>query len=1341
MAIRAASTRRITASSAQSGDAVVIYSGTTGTYTVGGSASSSVSAGSGTTISTIVYTDQNYNTLTANAASTTFGYVRILGSGFTTGANVFLSNTSTNILSNITANTAFVNGGEIRANVPSISVGNYTLYVFNSSGSSAIYYSGMTFEPYPIWSTPSSLNSTTVAVNIPLAGYVTSTSGVQPITFGLASGNTLPSGLTLSSSGVISGTTSITGGSQTFYIYITATDLYNETTTSGNIALTLTSTDPQFNVTTMLLNSETPVTSFITDASVIDTAVTIVGNTKPTLTTPYLGDGYYSNYLNSTSTSAGSSLSGTLSTTIGNSNFTIEGWVYHTTLYNYMTWFAITRGTTGFNVGSDSTGAVVIYYNSARQIASTSIPITAGTWYHFAFVRNGTTITAYINGTNVGSTTTTTNSNFTASGFFIGSLDNTQEFVPGYINNLRLVVGTAVYTTNFTPPTAPLTAITNTVLLTCQSSSFVDKGPNNLAITKTGTPAISSANPFAFVSSLSNLGTTYFSGTSDYLIATSGSQFAFGTSNYTVEMWVYPTVAGKAMCLFDTRTTSASTSGVALAINATNQPYVYVNATTLFTSSTALTLNAWTHVAMVKNSGTIALYMNGVQVGSASSATSCTDTFCTIATTIDFRDATTTYKFTGYLSDVRVVNGTAVYTTNFTSPTTILTAVANTGLLTLQYNGGANNGGVIDNSPFNNTISRTGSQGTFSPYSQMGWSILFNGSTDYLALPTSSAFALSTGNFTAECWFYTTAFATFQSFIDFWPNTSGTYIVGQWQLGTDNANHLTWTVATSTISAGNQTLTASTTFTINTWNHAAIVRNGTAVTLYLNGVSVASTTFSGTVGYSSAGGSLGRQTTGSLYLTGYLSNARLTNTAVYTTAFTPSTSPLTAVSGTVLLACQSNRFKDNSTNNFTLTPSGTPITQAFTPFAPSAAYSLTNNGGSCYFNGTTDYLTIASTTTLQGLASRNMTIEFWIYFSNAWSTTSYNPVQKGRTGTTDYEWGVYLTGSGSNAGVISWQPNSGTGGALNTYNSSSINIYAGTWNHIAISVSSTTVYFFLNGVAAGTATVALQTFTSTGALSIANNNIGTNTYFAGYMSDVRITPGAALYTTGFTPSTTPLTSYTISTPSTLLLNMNNGGIVDQHGSFDIATLGNAQMSTSTVKFGAGSLRFTGTSGAYLQSVQTLPALTWWIGSFTIEYWIYANAFSQGSNSESTAIGNMTGASTTTYWSFGPITAGTVRWYYNNGSAQNLTTSATLSTGQWYHLAFVNNAGSLAIYINGVSSATGSISGTPQAAAATPLTIGSSNNVVFNGYLDEVRITKYARYTGNFTPPTIGSIAQ
>jgi hypothetical protein len=75
------------------------------------------------------------------------------------------------------------------------------------------------------------------------------------------------------------------------------------------------------------------------------------------------------------------------------------------------------------------------------------------------------------------------------------------------------------------------------------------------------------------------------------------------------------------------------------------------------------------------------------------------------------------------------------------------------------------------------------------------------------------------------------------------------------------------------------------------------------------------------------------------------------------TSVTVPTTPLTAISGTELLTCQTNRFVDNSTNNFAITVNGNTSVQPFSPFAPSAAYDPSVNGGSGYFDGSGDGVT------------------------------------------------------------------------------------------------------------------------------------------------------------------------------------------------------------------------------------------------------------------------------------------------------------------------------------------------------------------------------------------------
>ena len=64
-------------------------------------------------------------------------------------------------------------------------------------------------------------------------------------------------------------------------------------------------------------------------------------------------------------------------------------------------------------------------------------------------------------------------------------------FLNGYMSNSRYVKGTAVYTANFIPPTANLTNITNTVLLTLQNATIVDNSSNGYAIVNNGTVVMS----------------------------------------------------------------------------------------------------------------------------------------------------------------------------------------------------------------------------------------------------------------------------------------------------------------------------------------------------------------------------------------------------------------------------------------------------------------------------------------------------------------------------------------------------------------------------------------------------------------------------------------------------------------------------------------------------------------------------------------------------------------------------------------------------------------------------------------------------------------------------------
>jgi Concanavalin A-like lectin/glucanases superfamily len=158
-------------------------------------------------------------------------------------------------------------------------------------------------------------------------------------------------------------------------------------------------------------------------------------------------------------------------------------------------------------------------------------------------------------------------------------------------------------------------------------------------------------------------GSISFNGSSQYLSVPSSSVFAF-SGDFTVEGWIYLTAypsGAAAAYLTDFR--NGSSSNFVFGIYSQNT-YTYQGGTQLIGSST-VTLNAWHHWAVVRSGSTVTTYLDGTSQGTISSSFSQTST----STIIGARYTGTQEYFTGYISNLRIVNGVAVYTSNFTAPT------------------------------------------------------------------------------------------------------------------------------------------------------------------------------------------------------------------------------------------------------------------------------------------------------------------------------------------------------------------------------------------------------------------------------------------------------------------------------------------------------------------------------------------------------------------------------------------------------------------------------------------------------------------------------------------------
>lgn len=187
----------------------------------------------------------------------------------------------------------------------------------------------------------------------------------------------------------------------------------------------------------------------------------------------------------------------------GTSDFTLECWVYFTgsdpTLDTIMETRSSTGASDGFLIGRFHTGGhenKIELYTAGSYRVTADVTTSNNTWVHVAAVRQSGTTRMYING-QVQSTTYSDSNNYSNDDLIIGENIADSYQIPGLISNFRMVKGTAVYTSNFTVPTSPLTAITNTKLLCCQSDvSVTDATVTPGTIVNNGGATASSSHPF-----------------------------------------------------------------------------------------------------------------------------------------------------------------------------------------------------------------------------------------------------------------------------------------------------------------------------------------------------------------------------------------------------------------------------------------------------------------------------------------------------------------------------------------------------------------------------------------------------------------------------------------------------------------------------------------------------------------------------------------------------------------------------------------------------------------------------------------------------------------------------
>jgi len=663
-------------------------------------------------------------------------------------------------------------------------------------------------------------------------------------------------------------------------------------------------------------------------------------------------------------------------------------------------------------------------------------------------------------------------------------------------------------------------------------------------------------------------------------------------------------------------------------------------------------------------------------------------------------------------------------------------------LLNTSSTNGAQNNTFLDSSSNNFTITRNGNttQGTFTPFSQTGWGNYFDGNGDGFTISNSAEFDFGSGDFTIELW------ASFET------HSHTHHLVSK--RTSSGATNTNWTLEVVSGVANFYASNGSTFFinllgggvvsSIGVWYHIAVTRSGNDFKMFINGTQAGSTlTSSSSISSTSRNLNIGLDPLNSSNrINGYVSNLRIVKgTALYTSNFTPTTSPLTTVSGTSLLTCQSNRFIDNSSNAFAITLNGNPSIQAFSPFAPTASYDTTTVGGSGYFDGTGDYLSVGSAGQSQfnlgspSGSTNNFTLECWFYPTAALSASTYNSLFGCHDGVDPASYAVYVR---SNGVFLYGSGNTFTGGG--TVNSNA-------WNHAAIVRSTNVVTVYLNGIQVDSQTRTGDYNNTSDVFQIGDDN-SSNLPFTGYISNLRVVKGTAIYsgssttTPNFTLPTAPFTatmsanpfggSNTSAATATLLTNFTNAGIYDAAAKNVLETVGNAQVNTTQAKFGTTSMYFDGTGDALAIPTSQKENLRFGTGNFTIEFWAWKSA--NGSAGYDTVISVATS---------GNASGGFILELSSNrgfglayDSTFAISSNFNPNDSTWHHYAIVRNGSTFALYKDGTQLTTATL--TPTLGINGDAFVGSavnSSTVNFNGYIDDLRVSKFARYTTSFTAPT------
>ena len=589
------------------------------------------------------------------------------------------------------------------------------------------------------------------------------------------------------------------------------------------------------------------------------------------------------------------------------SDFSLEGWFWFENLSSHRLLFdTYASGASGtWQLYWRSTGTSLAWYDTSSASVllqdSNASRIQSRTWHHIAATRQSGTLRIFVDGTLAASTTgyntdLTHNQPLTLGYQFATSTN----YFQGYMKDVRVIKGNAVYDSDFSVPTEPLTALESTSLLTCHKPYLADGGNafgtsgHNL-IFQGGDVSAKRFSPYEYLEydKTTHGGSVWLDGTGDAYQATQvGDNITFGTGDFSIDVWYYPTsIPSIDSIILDGRPTNTAVTIPLIYYSSSGAIGFFVE--NQWNDILVAKPGRWYHIGWSRKDGNSRYFVKGAGASLPTQVGNRTDTNNYPAyspITIGQHQYGGNY-LPGYLHNLRVVKGRSLFHTSaeFDSEgQTISTAVNNTTLLTMTNQGSIYDvGSGLTIGHYGNVLA-TGTEKKFTNND----SIYFDGSGDKaLAIYDKQVNDFGAANFTVECWVYpTSAGAGFGNYIYGDVNAAGQNTSGSLQAVFDSSRIFKSYVILNNVL---NTIADTTARSLNTWYHYALVRNGTDISMYIDGTKVGTSLTTSTAVDSTtirmAVGGAGEYV--GLEFQGYIQDFRISKSlARYTSNFTPPTS-------------------------------------------------------------------------------------------------------------------------------------------------------------------------------------------------------------------------------------------------------------------------------------------------------------------------------------------------------------------------------------------------------------------------------------------------------------------